>query len=733
MPAPALRDRRAEACRLLLLAGIACWLFRPLATGRLVGAGDALWYANMLADFVIQLRAGIFPIFAGQTRYNFVGGVYPLRVAPIYQHLAGVIDLFTGRHLGFFALQHLCLIAAGVGGIYACYFALVAVAPGRRWTAAALATLYLSCPGVLAIVYTQDLYMSWMAVPFAPLAVYGMVRTFQRDDLRSQLWLAAPLAALWWAHAPIALWMTGVAALTQLGRLALVHRRAPSWGLACCGTGIFVLLAQYPFVSAHFIATPGLRSAVTGTLPHLQQSILENIHAAFPAILLPVSTGGAALGDLQLGYALWAILIIGLLASCAMARSPQRLALRLLLAGCFGLLLLLLPVPGITDRTWAHLPGIVKRITIYWPMQRFYLILASLLAFAGQLALAAWPGRARRETLFAVGLCLAAGWSLWEARKFVEAGLARTASPAASARALRPENLLLTDHAYGLFSALPSHFSNGVMDPLDEARLLQANPEKGDSSAGSRPAPLAAPNPTEGSSGALVGTADANPGVLDLSPPLRLEPGQRYELVLAFGSHDFQGILQLVGREFFREYALPMSGESLGFGSRRANSHAIPLWTTNPAGDEVALRFIPTASGARVTDFADFGSYTLEQVDPSRLPVEITSLMPFRATVRSSAPAWLETLRMFMPGYAATVDGRPADVRPSPDGLVMVRVAPGVHAVELRYAGPLPLRLSYWAALATWAGLATVMILPRRSGRTKDLACQPAAERTPSA
>ena len=124
-------DRRAEVARLLLLAAVATWLLHPFATTRQIGAGDALWYANMLADFVTQLRAGVFPIFVGQTDYAFNGAVYPLRVAPFYQHLAGVLDLLTGRQLGIFALQHLCVLVVGYAGIFSSYLALNALAPGQ--------------------------------------------------------------------------------------------------------------------------------------------------------------------------------------------------------------------------------------------------------------------------------------------------------------------------------------------------------------------------------------------------------------------------------------------------------------------------------------------------------------------------------------------------------------------------------------------------------------------------
>jgi uncharacterized membrane protein len=171
-------------------------------TDHLVGGGDALWYANMLADFVTQWRAGVFPVFVGQTEFAFNGAVYPLRVAPLYQHLAGVVDLLTGGSLSFYALQHACVVICGLTGLFTAYLSLRTLVSDRRWIACLLAILYVSCPGVLGTIYTQDLYMTWMSLPFLPIVACSLVRAFQRDTLANQIWLAAGLAALWFAHAP---------------------------------------------------------------------------------------------------------------------------------------------------------------------------------------------------------------------------------------------------------------------------------------------------------------------------------------------------------------------------------------------------------------------------------------------------------------------------------------------------------------------------------------------------
>jgi hypothetical protein len=700
---------RQEIARWLVLLATGLWLFHPFMTGRQIGAGDALWYTHMLADYVTQLRAGIFPVFVGQTDYAFNGAVYPLRVAPLYQHLAVAIDLVTFRQLGFFALQHATVIVCGFAGLFVSYLALVRIAPAQRWAACGLAVLYVSCPGVLGTIVTQDLYMTWMTVPILPVAVYGIVRTFQHDDLTAQACLAAALAALWQSHSPIALWMTLIAGGTQAVRLLVLHRHRDAWFRALAGVALFVVLGLYPFVSLASLRVPGATSTVTASLAHPEQ-IAAAVRAVFPAILLPLSDHARTLADLQLGYGLWLVLFAVIGASLLSARWDMRL----LLVACLGLLLLLLPVPFLNDWLWLHLPETLRRITYYWPMQRFYLILGALLAAAGQLALAVLTDKREDEkTLAAINspspltspltfpltltLTLACGWSLWEARQFIRAGEERTASAEVSARDLRPENRLLMTHAYGFLPALPAYFSHGVMDPSVETRLLTRDK-------------FEVMPPIVGTvvqTSDFQGQVDDNPGVLKLTPTLQLEPGQRYVLDFEFSPHRYAGVLQLSGRTFFREYLLPQSGEPRAFGTESANAKSLSLWTTAAEPEVVTLRFIPTG-GDKPGEFSNFARFTFRKLDPTAGPATVTSLLPFRATVHPAADAWLETPRVYIPGYVATVDGHATEVQRSPQGLVMIPVTATTHEIELRYQGPIGLRVSYWLSLFFWVALVII-------------------------
>ena len=314
--------------------------------------------------------------------------------------------------------------------------------------------------------------------------------------------------------------------------------------------------------------------------------IPDTIRSVFPRWSFPFQITRANSRIIQLGYGFWTVLVCSLL----VVGSAGRRDLAVLLASSALLLILVLPVPGLNPYLWDHMPAEVVRITFYWPMQRFYLIIAALLSCAGQIAFGAEieKGAMRPKVIGAVlvACCL---WSLFEARQFIGAASERTRTDAESARVQRPENLLLMNHSYGLFSKLPAFFSNGVVDPRSAARLR--SPGSGNL--------IPSPHGKVILSGAFTGTVDANPGILDLSPVIHLEPRHRYGLEFHFAQESVSGILQLSGRTLFREYSLPFSGEPLAFGSGPGSSRTVGLWTSAADGDDVQVRFIPAPSAQK--------------------------------------------------------------------------------------------------------------------------------------
>ncbi len=66
-----------EALRVILLFALSLGAASPFLTERGLGTGDAFNYAHAVADGVTQLRAGVLPVYVGQSEYAFKAGCIP--------------------------------------------------------------------------------------------------------------------------------------------------------------------------------------------------------------------------------------------------------------------------------------------------------------------------------------------------------------------------------------------------------------------------------------------------------------------------------------------------------------------------------------------------------------------------------------------------------------------------------------------------------------------------------
>ena len=686
----AMRRTRApwgESARWASLAVAGIILMHPLTVRALVGAGDALHYARQLADFIVQVRHGVFPVLVGQSVYAFYGDIHPLRTAPYFQHVGGLVDLLTAGTLPAYAVQNLVLVLHLFAAGFTCYWSLLSFAPRRAWFAWLLAVLYVTSPGVLALLYSGDMVASWMTLPWLPLLFLGLIRAVQEPDNARWLALAAMmLAIVWLAHAPIAFWATLM--VVPFGVAAVWRRwkgKGPASLWAPAGAGVlFMLLASYVFVSAFLLkipADPNRRLAVE------HGEIFNVLKHGWTGFFRPVSPGAVDLiADLQLSPGLW---VAGLLGLAGLLRRERRLAV--IMGGILLVFIALLaPIPAVAGKAWPAMPDFVLAITDNWPVLRFYVLLSALVPFLAFLGLAAFQPAGRRVIL----VMLAAGcvWSGWEARKFVQRGWAITSPPAISARRFLPENMLLSRYSYEYYGHLPRYYSAGASGPYLENRLLDADMLEPDDRL---LATLA---------GRLAGDASRHTFVNTdyggfFQPRLTLQPGRTYLAYIDFKGARPVGALQLFGLRVLREYMLPASGEERAFGAEPGRPAGFALWITGNQPDSVEVKFIRTPSEKPAKLELKFQLVPLRGVD---LPVEVRSVLPYHLAVRSPRGGWVETPKIFLPGYAATVNGAPAEVWPSPDGLVMVAVPGGNSDVVVTYPGAPWLRLGFWVSAATW-------------------------------
>lgn len=702
-------DEIFAALRWALLGAGALWINQPLITAGTFGAGDADWYRTMVADFVQQWRSGTFAVFVGQSEYAFNGGISPLRFAPALQYFNGLIDLLTLRTLEVQVVLNLTLLAFLVVGAATAYACLRAMAPQSSWLALSLALAYSTCPGILGLVYIGDLFMSVTSIPFVPILLHGCWRTLKEGGLRNVLMMVAPAAALWYCHPPIALWGTLAAALTQVVRLTRDGLTFATWRDWLAGAGAFTALSLFAFVSVRTVGFEG------NLVPKVV--IIQNLKDAFETSIQPLSETLISLGDYQLGWLLWCVLL-GSVALAPFVR--QRMPAFGLLAAAAMVLVFLIPFPWLLTKAWTLMPQVLCNITHVWPMQRLYVILAGITATVG---MAVWGQMGERHRAFrwfaTTFVTLGLIWSGLETQKYHVRTERLTVTPAQAKRNLMPQNIVLTRFSYNSFRTSPSYFSHGFVDPYAANRVLAASDLR---VLAANDARLSDP-----SFGTLVASGDLTTQpttelavILPLDPVLRLEPGKRYVFTLEFAYPAIAGALTLNGSRMKRLYWLPDSGygairaeKNRTFGSTPERYHSLTLWTNGAEPEDVRVQF-SYSTAPLLPAIERFGGFSLREISAADLPVSITGWVPYRANVQVAEDAYVETPRIYIEGYEARVNGRSVPVKKSPEGLVMIPVPPGLNAVELHYPGPLSLRVAYLTSLFCWVLVVLRLVLGLR-------------------
>ncbi len=239
--------RWLEAVRLASLPALAVWLFRPFLNPDFFGGLDGRWYGYAMADALQQVRAGVFPVLAGQSEFMSDGSINPIRLAPYYQNFGIGLDLMTARALSPVAVQHLTVLVTAMLSAGVCYLCLTALHPARRWLAWILSVLYVSAPFAAAFIYSQEMQMTFMSFAWLPLVMFGNVRLIRQDDLAGWAWLVTGLALVWLCHAPIGAWATLCTLALQGLRLLTRDTRWAAWRRAGVGGLLFGGLTVFYF------------------------------------------------------------------------------------------------------------------------------------------------------------------------------------------------------------------------------------------------------------------------------------------------------------------------------------------------------------------------------------------------------------------------------------------------------------------------------------------------------
>ncbi len=132
------------------------------------------------------------------------------------------------------------------------------------------------------------------------------------------------------------------------------------------------------------------------------------------------------------------------------------------------------------------------------------------------------------------------------------------------------------------------------------------------------------------------------------------------------------------------------------------------LWNDQDEPETISLRYypdpnspLPSTSDDPTADVSIFAEVQLTRYTPDIQQIKILSFIPLRLQVNASNQAFLESFRLWIPGYQAQVNGRPVVPQKSPDGLIMIPISRGENTVTLEFRGPWFVRYSTWISLAS--------------------------------
>ena len=528
---------------------------------------------------------------------------------------------------------------------------------------------------------------------------------------RGWWWLAlvpVGIGLAWWGREPWLWWLLATTVLVGLAG-GLLHWWRPAELPRWAGVILFLSLLVGAAVAHRWVGADH---------PDRNQPSLTGMHTNAknaPVFFLPVESNLSSDGNFQPGQGLWlmmALLAVGFVRA-------RFVAVQLFFVAVSVVALAVVPVPWVSDFLVGFAPAELARIANLPLPIRFMPALSGFLAMGGVVWLAtekAVPS-AGRGRLVAVLFVALIGWNLWQCTPFMRRGWAVTDSGARTADKFLPENRIMDRFVYDLLPA-PQYLSHGLTDPWLQARLLD---EDGRAVVG--PDDVAREMERNGVRriNFTAETDTKSPNWIHLRPDLVVEPHERLLLRFEFDERiNYSGWLIWTAEHGYREYILPDSGLGLAFGTGLRRSRVVSIVNSTDQAAHYHLT-MPRGAGNSIAGNGDFfADVFVSHFEPMKASVRVGSLFPYRVVAAVEEKGWIETSRVWLPGYRATLDGQPAEIGVSKQSLAMVAVSPGRHTLELRYVGTWKL----WTALVvsglTWLGWLGMMA--RRVYRGDDAA-----------
>ena len=417
-------------------------------------------------------------------------------------------------------------------------------------------------------------------------------------------------------------------------------------------------------------------------------------------------------GILRPGLAIM-LIALGVTVGITQVRSP---AFRIIWLGGVFLSLTYFRLPWVSDFIVATFPGYLAVVCNLGFCLRVIPVIVSLAALGGVFWFREVGSRRPAQARAALGLlALSLGVGLVQVVRFAQRERVLTAAPEYNAKYIRADETRITRYAYDLVP-VPSYTTDGITDPRLECRLISAegrvilapdDQARAAEFSGSRSIPLKA--------SAILNTQ----GWYSLSRAVSVPPGKSLLLRFLFRTdHAYSGWLFLASENEYREYQLPSSGFERSFGSGQKNSRVILLWNSGKETEHFEITYRPSA-GDTLTVGDDFGSVRVSGWEPDCVPIAVRSLNPLTIDVDAPVDGFVETCRVFLPGYRAWVDGVEMAVSESRESLVQVPVGEGHHTVVVRRGVTLRVACALLVTLSGWCALGFMSLGKLRQRRRR--------------
>jgi len=670
---------------LVLLQAFVLWAYRLFLTDLQFGADDAAYYTQRSIDFLMQVRHGVYPL-VGQTVHEYLGRSY--FDAPLYFHILGLVDIISGRHLPYIQVANLTFVVVASVGALSAYYCLRRGFVEKPISAAILAALYISSPGVIALSQGFDLRFSFMTIPLLPWLVYN---TLNLSDIKTapkaMLGIAVSAAGLWWAHAPIALWSTTAAGLRVLLFL-IAQRRDFLKVIIYITASSMVFLSLTAVVFAHWLTNIPSRVPSDTELEFASSMYLALKQAGISHFTsVPSQTTG--LFTIKAGIPLLILLLLSLIQGSSIQNAKTRFALVMILY----LTIFLLPIPYFTEKLWLYLPNIFS-ITIYPPM-RLYPPLVCLIVFFISPLFAYYEKNPLRGNIYLWGWCLLflLAFNFYETNKFPTFWRNSIRTPEQTGAMYRPEGIVTYFHG-GIEGYV---YFYDMQDPVMTPRVLALDDQE--ESVSNLSAVIANCQPILPIDNLKCRNLPCD---IQLEPDqyqfeiteLTPKPGDKYFLHLTFSG----GIVQVDSQ--YDDYSI------VNYVSELPSSNYLYIWDSREHLGKIRLG-VTGASGLSTT----ISEMCIARYRDEELPIQIKSFFPYRVSVSLPVGGYLETSRVYLPGYTATVNGQPAEVGRSEDGMLMITLPAGSNEVTLEYKGTPIFRTALLLSAISWIVAFIIVLL----------------------